>query len=197
MKRLTLIILGVLLCTPLYSDMNPYIAGAGVPVSGGGATGFVGTRDAVVDGEYETGQNTPHSHFVCPTSGLVSYVYVRRYDSMQDMALTVPGIWNADGSTLLASSANCAATNPSTNLYRYTLSSPITVTQGTTYTLGYATGDANFIPPYGGTGTIYLETGSVHTADQCPTVNSAVTHDVTYSTSGSLTIWASNDPSEE
>jgi len=33
MKRLTLIILGVLLCTPLYSDMNPYIAG--VPVSGG------------------------------------------------------------------------------------------------------------------------------------------------------------------
>lgn len=28
MKRLTLIILGVLLCTPLYSDMNPYIAGA-------------------------------------------------------------------------------------------------------------------------------------------------------------------------
>ena len=33
MKRLTLIIIGVLLCTPLYSDMNPYIAG--VPVSGG------------------------------------------------------------------------------------------------------------------------------------------------------------------
>jgi len=33
MKRLTLIIIGVLLCTPLYSDMNPYIAGAGVPVS--------------------------------------------------------------------------------------------------------------------------------------------------------------------
>lgn len=32
MKRLTLIIIGVLLCTPLYSDMNPYIAG--VPVSG-------------------------------------------------------------------------------------------------------------------------------------------------------------------
>ncbi|DBA35084.1 TPA_asm: hypothetical protein vir555_00058 [Caudoviricetes sp. vir555] len=31
MKRLVLIILGVLLCTPLYSDMNPYIAG--VPVS--------------------------------------------------------------------------------------------------------------------------------------------------------------------
>jgi hypothetical protein len=27
MKRLTLIIIGVLLCTPLYSDMNPYIAG--------------------------------------------------------------------------------------------------------------------------------------------------------------------------
>jgi len=36
MKRLTLIIIGVLLCTPLYSDMNPYIAG--VPVSGGGDT---------------------------------------------------------------------------------------------------------------------------------------------------------------
>lgn len=33
MKRLTLIIIGVLLCTPLYSDMNTYIAG--VPVSGG------------------------------------------------------------------------------------------------------------------------------------------------------------------
>jgi len=36
MKRLTLIIIGVLLCTPLYSDMNTYIAG--VPVSGGGCT---------------------------------------------------------------------------------------------------------------------------------------------------------------
>lgn len=33
MKRLTLIIIGVLLCTPLYSDMNTYIAG--VSVSGG------------------------------------------------------------------------------------------------------------------------------------------------------------------
>lgn len=35
MKRLTLIILGVLLCTPLYSDMNTYVIGSGVPVSGG------------------------------------------------------------------------------------------------------------------------------------------------------------------
>ena len=34
MKRLTLIILGVLLCTPLYSDMNTYVIGSGVPVSG-------------------------------------------------------------------------------------------------------------------------------------------------------------------
>jgi len=39
MKRLTLIILGVLLCTPLYSDMNPYIAG--VPVSGGGDSDII------------------------------------------------------------------------------------------------------------------------------------------------------------
>ena len=31
MKRLTLIILGVLLCTPLYSDMNTYVIGSGVP----------------------------------------------------------------------------------------------------------------------------------------------------------------------
>ena len=29
MKRLTLIILGVLLCTPLYSDMNTYVIGSG------------------------------------------------------------------------------------------------------------------------------------------------------------------------
>ena len=39
MKRLTLIIIGVLLCTPLYSDMNPYIAG--VPVSGGGDSDII------------------------------------------------------------------------------------------------------------------------------------------------------------
>ncbi len=38
MKRLTLIILGVLLCTPLYSDMNTYVIG-----SGGG--GFAITED--------------------------------------------------------------------------------------------------------------------------------------------------------
>jgi len=36
MKRLTLIIIGVLLCTPLYSDMNPYIAGVPVAYSTGG-----------------------------------------------------------------------------------------------------------------------------------------------------------------
>ena len=34
MKRLTLIILGVLLCTPLYSDMNTYVIGSG----GGGCS---------------------------------------------------------------------------------------------------------------------------------------------------------------
>lgn len=34
MKRLILIIMGVLLCTPLYADMNTYIAGSGT-VSGG------------------------------------------------------------------------------------------------------------------------------------------------------------------
>lgn len=49
MKRLTLIILGVLLCTPLYSDMNTYIAG--VPVSGGGG-------DYLVQEDFE-GTGTP------------------------------------------------------------------------------------------------------------------------------------------
>ena len=54
MKRLTLIIIGVLLCTPLYSDMNTYIAG--VPVSGGCSSACdpesneVGNRVSGVDG---------------------------------------------------------------------------------------------------------------------------------------------------
>jgi len=49
MKRLTLIIIGVLLCTPLYSDMNPYIAG--VPVSGGGGC-MGGTYTLAWNGDY-------------------------------------------------------------------------------------------------------------------------------------------------
>ena len=48
MKRLTLIILGVLLCTPLYSDMNTYVIG-----SGGGGGG-----DYLVQEDFE-GTGTP------------------------------------------------------------------------------------------------------------------------------------------
>jgi len=157
--------------------------------------GFVGTRAAVTDSVYQSGNDTPHSHYAATTTGTVSYIYVRRYDNSQDMTETKPAIWSADGSTLLASSTSCTATNPSTNLYRYTLSSPLSITASTTYTLGYATGDGNYYPPYAaGAGAIYIESGVSHSG--CPTINDAVTHDTTFTTDGGLCIWASNDPNE-
>lgn len=46
MKRLLLIVMGVLLCTPLYSDMNPYIYGVPVAYSGGVAADYYFKLDA-------------------------------------------------------------------------------------------------------------------------------------------------------
>jgi hypothetical protein len=50
MKRLTLIIIGVLLCTPLYSDMNPYIYGGGVAGAPTGCTGNYGNTNTTDTG---------------------------------------------------------------------------------------------------------------------------------------------------
>jgi hypothetical protein len=163
------------------------------------ANGYVGNNAAVVDSVSQRGNSDiPHSHFVASATGTVTYIYVRQYNAGTTMTWLRPGIWNSDGSALLATAADCSPTNPSAGLFRYTISSPITVTAATTYTLGYATTDTNYYPAYSGTGAIYIETGTESLPlESCPaSLPAAVTHDNTFTTSGSLCIWASNNPDE-
>jgi hypothetical protein len=81
MKRLTLIILGVLLCTPLYSDMNPYIAG--VPVSGGSCdsacdpeSNEVGVRGSGVDSGNIAAGSSIATLYTPDCSGYLDMAYV-------------------------------------------------------------------------------------------------------------------------
>lgn len=193
------------LCTILFllvasaTMANPLVLLSGSPpaAGGGGGDGFVGTSAAVVDAiDYDGTNHTWWSSFSASATGTVSYIYVRFY-SGETVTYVRPAIWSADGSTLLASASDCTRTNTSTDTYRWTLSTPITVSIGTPYLLGYANGHPNLARQYTGTGSFYVDTGTAYTQNTCPggTIRTGLSATST-SNVGTLPIWASNSTSE-
>lgn len=91
MKRLTLIILGVLLCTPLYSDMNTYVIGSG----GGGCTENCG--DFLVCQNFEgTGYDNSEAWSKGGTVNPDSTAVVLRGSQSCQIATTYGYIWSPE-----------------------------------------------------------------------------------------------------
>lgn len=158
--------------------------------------GFVGTRNSTVSSGGWGGTTwTFFSDFVAE-GGNVRYFYVRRFASNMDMSWIKPALWDSDGA-LIISMTTCGSTEVSTDLFLYDLGSEITLTNGATYWLGFASGDSDFQISYCG------ESGSVYTdktnygASSCPvTVESTITNDDTQTAGGKYPIWMSNNGSE-
>jgi len=192
MKRLTLIILGVLLCTPLYSDMNPYIAG--VPVSGGGGDGFIGTKNhTFTGGSRWEGPRAYWSEFTTTTAGDVTYVYFDNNNSNLNTGYVKVAIWDASGN-LLASASTCNCVQVSGTLYRGTLSSQVSLDDSTSYRLGFASGDNDWQLYRCATSGSVGRDNTQYTGNTCPTaVEDPVALDATVDANETMCIWASND----
>jgi len=76
MKRLTLIIIGVLLCTPLYSDMNPYIYGVAGAPSGCSSETLDQEYDGSADFGVHSGVDTRWQSFQVGSSGKISSIEI-------------------------------------------------------------------------------------------------------------------------
>lgn len=166
MKRLTLIIIGVLLCTPLYSDMNTYIAG--VPVSGGGddcsssndtaleTPSATSTSATATNSESYRGQSFQHDTDFTFTGVTV---YVQRAPSCRDGSLTMILASDNDGepgSTIASASVSYDQISTSGSDVEILLSTPQTgLSASTTYWV-YFTTDTS----YAGGMAIHRETAA-------------------------------------
>jgi len=153
--------------------------------------GFLGTRETGT-AVYREGPRQRFSPFTA-TGGEVSYVYFRRGNSGQNMGELSAAIWDSTG-TLLAYSSDCTQTIPAAGVYRYTLSSPITLTDGLTYWLGCRNGDLYGYVDYESVTGAGIQYEAVGTSG-CQTPIDFSTPASEYSQT--LCVWASNDPDED
>lgn len=130
MKRLTLIIIGVLLCTPLYSDMNPYIAG--VPVSGGGGCLTDSVDQEQTDTSYETGMASTSrgQSFVVSKAGKISAIEISFNRNASDGDIEVRWGTSANLSTYIASATGTVTAD---GWLKFTFETKGDVSTGTTY----------------------------------------------------------------
>lgn len=177
----------------------------GVTLVGFGASSLGGRAGAATDatltdsGEYPTGNRSFSSPYVA-TAGQVSYIFVDVGTSGLNPAYINPFVRDSSGN-LLAYTDSCSGTNVVGTVYRYTLSSPITMA-ASTYRLGFSSGDYSFSLQYvaeSGT-TIYGDT-TTYTENACPTSPESQTTDnldygSVYSFEGKLKIWVSNDAND-
>lgn len=194
-KILALILLFGLFCSPCFGGG---VIGAGKTDAGGGRVGAATSSTVTGTGEYPTFSRTFHSEYDATASGDVSYIFLDIGTTASGtMDYQRVGIWDADGD-LLASSSNCSKTLISGTLYRYTLSSTIAITSGTTYKLGHMSGEGSAQLFYvSGTGTIYADTTSF-TTDTCPAtaedpISDNVDYGSGYSFTGKVKTWVTND----
>jgi len=131
MKRLTLIIIGVLLCTPLYSDMNPYIAG--VPVSGGEGC----LTDSVDQEQAEYGYNSGMyslargQSFVVSQAGDLSSIEIYFYHHVADADVELRWGTTANLTSSYVDSDTYSVT--STGWHKFTFDTKGAVSTSTTY----------------------------------------------------------------
>jgi hypothetical protein len=155
--------------------------------------GFLGTRAVNVDTRYSDFPVQMYTQFTA-TGGEVSYVYIRFDPAYQQVSYYSPGIWDTSGN-IVAYSADCDTIAPATGLARYTLNSPVTLSDGVDYRLGYKSAKS-----LGYYSRILADVNGINREElsvsgTCSPVDTLGT--TTQVSTRSLPIWASNDPDED